>query len=84
MSCRGLYCPLEGYIVFYRGLYSPLEGYIVFYRGLYSPLEDYIVLWGVGGREEDGDVDDDDPPGYPLPPIPTRAGKKDVVRLDPH
>ena len=40
------------------------------------------MIWG--SVDDDDDDDDDDTPGYPLPPIPTRAGKKDVVRLDPH
>ena len=34
------------------------------------------MIWG----SVDDDDDDDDTPGYPLPPIPTHAGKKDVVR----
>ena len=60
----------------------------------WGPLFDYFVditifmIWGGAGGTGIGggsvDDDDDDPPGYPLPPIPTRAGKKDVVRLDPH
>ena len=42
---RGLYSPLEDYIILYRRLYNPLEDYIILYRRLYNPLEDNIVLY---------------------------------------
>ena len=48
----------------------------------WGPLFDYfmdIIIFMIWES-----VDDDDSPGYPPPPIPTRPGKTDVVRLDPH